>query len=466
MIAMNKCGFEDFYVSANNKQAFLAANAVARHPGEELNPLYIYGKSQTGKTLLLHMIENYVHENDKEKNVVRITSEMFRNEVVDAIRKGGELDEFRKKYRGANLFLIDDIDFLFCKAATLDEFLFIFNDLYEKGKQIVMTGRYSVEELKLREDIPEKLLSRLEWGKVVGIPDNTYEYKKGCEDVVSIGEAASKQLKLMRQIMDNPSYAQGLKTGFKELDSIINGFRKGELIAVCGRPSIGKTAFALSVARNNYMSDIKRMVFFSLEMSSGQVANRILAMETTPGFRICCGAVKEDEWDNLNSNIDKMKGCNFLIDDKPGISTEEIKERLIELKKEGEIDLVIIDYLQLMPCEEPDLRSRQQEIGIVTKRLKRLAYELDIPIMVISQLSKIVEMRKDHRPILSDLREASMMELFADSVIFLYRDGYYNEESEDPNITEVIVAKHKDGACGTAHLKWNPHNIRFEDPEE
>ena len=464
MIAMNKCGFEDFYVSANNKQAFYAANAVARHPGEVLNPLYIYGGTKTGKTLLLHMIENYVHENNTEKNVVRITSETFVNELIDAIKKG-EINGFRKKYRGTDLLLIDDIDFLLGKETSLDEFLFTFNDLYEKGKQIVMTGRYSVEELKPRADIPEQLLSRLEWGKVVGIPDNTYEYKKDCEDVISIGEAASKQLKLMKQVMDDPSYAQGLKTGFKELDSIINGFRKGELIAVCGRPSMGKTAFALSVARNNYMRNTKRMVFFSLEMSSSQVVNRILAMETSLESGYFRFAPKKIKWDEL-SVAEKMKGCNFLIDDTPMISTEEIRKRLIELQKEGEIDLVIIDYLQLMSCEEPDLKSRQQEIGIVTKRLKRLAYELDIPIMVISQLSKIVEMRKDHRPILSDLREASMMELFADSVIFLYRDGYYNEESGDPYATEVIVAKHRDGACGTAHLKWNPHNIRFEDPEE
>ncbi len=314
---------------------------------------------------------------------------------------------------------------------------------------------------------PRKVYMTLEeFIELACIPDNTYEYKIACEEVVSIGEAASKQLKLMKQVMDDPSYAQGLKTGFKELDNIINGFRKGELIAVYGRPSMGKTAFALSVARNNCMRDIKRMVFFSPGMSSGQVANRILAMETTPGFRICCGAVKEDEWDNLNSYIDKMKGRNFLIDDKPGISTEEIKERLIELKKEGEIDLVIIDYLQLMPCEEPDLKSRQQEFGIVTKRLKRLAYELDIPIMVISQLSRVVEHREDHRPILADLREDSAIDLFADTIIFLYRDGYYNKESDDPYTTEVIVAKHENGACGIAHLKWNPHNIRFEGPEE
>ncbi len=466
MIAMNKCGFEDFDVNTNNKQAFCTAYTVAQNPGEQLNPLYIYGGTKTGKTLLLHMIENYVHENDKEKNVVRITSETFVNEWIDVIRWGGEAEEFRKKYRGADMLLIDDIDYLLGKEASQEQFFHTFNDLYEKGKQIVITGRYSVEELKPRADIPEQLLSRLEWGKVVGIPDNTYEYKKGCEDVISIGEAASKQLKLMKQVMDDPSYAQRLKTGFKELDSIINGFRKGELIAVCGRPSMGKTAFALSVARNNYMSDIKRMVFFSLEMSSGQVANRILAMETSLESGYFRGAPKKIKWDELSAAAEKMKGCNFLIDDKPGISTEEIKERLIELKKEGEIDLVIIDYLQLMLCEEPDLRSRQQEIGIVTKRLKRLAYELDIPIMVISQLSKIVEMRKDHRPILSDLREASMMELFADSVIFLYRDGYYNEESDDPNTTEVIVAKHEDGVCGKAYLKWNPHNVRFEDPEE
>ena len=293
--------------------------------------------------------------------------------------------------------------------------------------------------------------------------NNTYENKKGCENVVSIGEAASKQLKLMRQVMDDPSYVQGIKTGFKKLDSAINGLKKGELILVCGRPGMGKTSFALSVVRNIYKHDLKRVLYFSPDMPTGQVANRILAMEASAGSWIDGGVPEKEEWDQLNSAMDKIKGCDFLIDDTPGISIEEIRDRLIELKKEGEIDLVIIDYLQLLSFEDP-AKSRQQAINLMTKRLKRLATKMDVPIMVLSQLSRIVENREDHRPILADLREDSAIDLFADTIIFLYRDDYYYDKSDDPYSTQAIVAKNRNGhsAC-VAELKWNPDNVRLED---
>ena len=256
----------------------------------------------------------------------------------------------------------------------------------------------------------------------------------------------------------------GITTGFSKLDEMTSGMQKSDLIILAARPAMGKTAFALSLARNAAVKGKASVTIFSLEMAKEQLTQRLLSMESKVDLQtLKTGRLERRDWDDLNVALDILSNSNIHIDDTAGISIMEMKSKCRRLKAEAGLDLVIIDYLQLMN-PEGKADSRTQEISVISRNLKLLARELDCPVLVLSQLSRAPEQRTDHRPMLSDLRESGSIEQDADIVIFLYRDEYYNkEDTEKPGECEVIVAKHRSGPTGSVDVAWIERYTQFKD---
>ncbi len=255
----------------------------------------------------------------------------------------------------------------------------------------------------------------------------------------------------------------GVTTGFKELDEKTSGLQKSDLIILAARPAMGKTAFALSVALNAAIKGDAHVLIFSLEMADVQLSQRLLAMESRVDMQsIRTGNLQPQDWDDINDALKVLSSANITIADTSGAGIMEIKSKCRRLKAESGLDLVIIDYLQLM---NPEGRadSRTQEISVMSRNLKLLARELDCPVMVLSQLSRAPEARTDHRPMLSDLRESGSIEQDADIVLFLYRDEYYNEGEAVPGDCELIIAKQRSGPTGTVHIAWLNKITKFVD---
>jgi replicative DNA helicase len=255
----------------------------------------------------------------------------------------------------------------------------------------------------------------------------------------------------------------GLSSGFYDLDSLTQGFQKSDLIIIAGRPSMGKTALCLNIATNNLKKTKLPLLFFSLEMSKEQLIYRLLASETRiNSTRLRSGNIKKAEWEILNTVIKKFSRLPFFIDDTPNIGIQDIKAKLKKIRLEQQkLGLVVIDYLQLMETQSKT-NNRVQELSQITRGLKNLAREFNVPIIVLSQLSRNVESRVNKRPILSDLRESGSIEQDADLVLMLYRDDYYNPETEEPNITELILTKHRNGPIGLVKLLFESEFTFFK----
>lgn len=288
--------------------------------------------------------------------------------------------------------------------------------------------------------------------------------RRQIRDFTPIGEVMTENLQLISEASKNKGGITGLASGFVDLDSKTAGFQKSNLIIVAARPAMGKTAFALNIAKN-VGQEGKTVLIFSLEMGKTELGQRLLSMESHVEMEsLKKGNIMMEEWKDISMGIDKLTNTNIFIDDTPGISVFEMKNKCRRLKSLKGLDLIVIDYLQLMNAVGRS-ESRQQEISTLSRMLKLLARELDCPVLLLSQLSRAPEMRKDHRPMLSDLRESGAIEQDADLVLFLYRDDYYNEDSEEQGVTEVIIAKHRSGPTGLVKLAWIGKCTRFMNME-
>ncbi len=282
-------------------------------------------------------------------------------------------------------------------------------------------------------------------------------------DYTPLKEVLVSDMDILDEAIKNKGQVTGLTTGFHKLDEITSGLHKSDLVIIAARPAMGKTAFALNVAQNAAVKGGGTVLIFSLEMSKEQLGQRLLAMEAKVDMEnIKKGKIERTDWDRIMLAADTLSGANINIDDSPALSVFEIKNKCRRLKTEKGLDLVVIDYLQLMKSEGR-AESRQQEISNLSRYLKLLAREMDCPVIVLSQLSRAPEQRPNHRPVLSDLRESGSIEQDADIVMFLYRDDYYNEESEKPGICEVNLAKHRSGPTGTLELTWVARYTKFSD---
>ena len=266
----------------------------------------------------------------------------------------------------------------------------------------------------------------------------------------------------LEELYNRKQHVTGVPTGFIDLDYKTAGLHGSDLILVAARPAMGKSAFALNIATNAAVRAKTPVAIFSLEMSKEQMANRILCSEAlVDSNKVRTGKVEDDDWVKLAQASGILSEAQIFIDDTPGISIMEIRAKCRKMKLEKNIGLVVIDYLQLVQGSSKRGASSEQEIAEISRSLKILAKEINVPVIALSQLSRAPEQRPDHRPMLSDLRESGSIEQDADIVMFLYRDDYYNQDSEKKNVAEVILAKHRAGSTGTVELAWLGNYTKF-----
>ena len=285
---------------------------------------------------------------------------------------------------------------------------------------------------------------------------------QGGGDYVPIKDVVLNALEKIQLAAKTKGNVTGIPTGFIDLDYKMSGLQPSDLILVAARPSMGKTAFVLNIAQYVAFHEDECTAIFSLEMSKEQLVNRLFALESHVDAQLLrSGNLADSDWEKLIEGAGTIGKSKLIIDDTPGISISELRSKCRKYKLEHDLKLIIIDYLQLMSGSGRGSDSRQQEISDISRSLKSLARELNVPVIALSQLSRAVEQRPEHRPMLSDLRESGAIEQDADVVMFLYRDDYYNKDTDTPNIAEVIIAKQRNGPIGTVQLMWRPELTKF-----
>lgn len=279
---------------------------------------------------------------------------------------------------------------------------------------------------------------------------------------VSIRDVVMEVFEKVEFLYNNRGGTTGIPSGFVDLDRMTAGFQRSDLIIVAARPSVGKTAFALNIAQNVGVRAKETVAIFSLEMSAAQLVQRMVCAEANvDAQRMRTGNLQDDDWEKLTMAIGALSEAEIYIDDTPGITVADIRAKCRRLKKERGLGMILIDYLQLISGRGKAGENRQQEVSEISRTLKMIARELEVPVIALSQLSRGVEQRQDKRPMMSDLRESGSIEQDADIVSFLYRDDYYDKESEKKNIIEIIIAKQRNGPVGTVELVFLKNFNKF-----
>ena len=435
-----------------------------------------------------------VPPNDVEAEQAVLGSMLTDKDAVSAAIEVLKKDDF---YREDNKAIYEAMINLYNKPEPID-IITVKDELQSMGKFELVGG------LEYLADLPEKVPTTANVEKYIKIVEEKSMLRgliKTSNDLINLGydetqdvnsvmdQAERKVFDLMQNrnqtgysaikdvLVD--SFAQlellynqkegitGVPSGFAELDLRTAGFHNSELIILAARPAMGKTAFALNIATNVATRSNIPVLLFSLEMSKEQLVNRILCSEAmVDSNKLKTGKIEENDWVKIVEALGPLSESEMYIDDTAGISITEIRAKARKLKLEKNIGLIVIDYLQLIQGSGNRRNgSREQEISEISRSLKILAKELNIPVIALSQLSRAAEQRNDHRPMLSDLRESGSIEQDADIVMFLYRDDYYNDESENKNIAEVILAKNRSGSIGTAELLWMSNYTKFANIE-
>jgi len=326
-------------------------------------------------------------------------------------------------------------------------------------RRLIRTATDIVTESFNREDEIEDVLSEAEKNILdVSNRQNANAFKNIKDVLIDVYDN-------IEQLHQNTGDVTGIPTGFKDLDHITSGFQRNDLIIVAARPSVGKTAFALNVAQNVAIKTDENVAIFSLEMGADQLVSRMLCAEgNIDAQRLRTGNLEAEDWTKLTMAMGSLSNAGIFIDDSPGIRVNEIRSKCRRLKQEHGLGMILIDYLQLIQGSGASAKeNRQQEVSEISRSLKGLARELEVPVIALSQLSRGVEQRQDKRPMMSDLRESGSIEQDADIVGFLYRDDYYDKESEKQNIIEIIIAKQRNGPVGTVELAFVKEYNKFVD---
>ncbi|MCI8293718.1 MAG: replicative DNA helicase [Hespellia sp.] len=322
--------------------------------------------------------------------------------------------------------------------------------LIKVNKEIANTCYLGQEPMEVILETTEKRIFELLQTR------NTKEY-------TPIKEVVLEALDRIEKASKTNGNVTGIPTGFIDLDYKLSGLQQSDLVLIAARPSMGKTAFVLNIAQHVAFRQNKHVAIFSLEMSKEQLVNRLFALEAhVDAQRLRTGNLNDTDWEKLIEGAGVIGKSKLIIDDTSGISVSELRSKCRKYKLEHGLDVIIIDYLQLMTgSARRSNESRQQEISDISRSLKSIARELNVPVIALSQLSRAVEQRTDKRPMLSDLRESGAIEQDADVVMFIYRDDYYNPDSKDKNIAEIIIGKQRNGPIGTVRLAWLPQYTRF-----
>ena len=328
-------------------------------------------------------------------------------------------------------------------------------------RRLIDAGNKIVGMTYAGEDEPTAILNKAEQ-MVLDVSGQTQSESS----FAPIGEVVLSNLDKLNALQQHDGAITGVPTGFKDVDHVFNGLQKSDLILVAARPAMGKTAFTLNIAQNVTMLYDKTVAFFSLEMGKEQLVGRILSsVAGVSSEKLRRANMDPADWEKVIAAADRMSKSKLFIDDTPGLTVQDMRSKLRRLKVEHGLDLVIVDYIQLMQGRNSGKGSenRQQEVSEISRNLKLIAREFNVPLIALSQLSRSVESRPDKRPVLSDLRESGSLEQDADIVIFLYRDKYYDENSEMGDKAEVLIRKHRNGAVGSVKLLFIGELTRFLD---
>ena len=404
--------------------------------------------------------EDAFYREDNKAIYAAILSLYSKNEPIDIITVKAELIETGSFERVGGLEYLASLPERVPTTANVDKYIKIVDEkamlrsLITSANELVALGYDETEEVDRIMDMAEKKIFDL-------------AQKKNTKGYTALKDVLVETFAKLEELYNQKGQLSGTPTGFKDYDLKTSGLHDSDLIIVAARPAMGKSAFAINIATNVAVQAKKGVAIFNLEMSKDQVGNRILCCEAlVDSNKVRTGQLEDDDWVKLASTLTRLSEAPIYIDDTAGISIMEIRAKCRKLKIEKDIGLVVIDYLQLIQGSGKKNASREQEISEISRSLKILAKELQIPVIALSQLSRSVEKRDDKRPMLSDLRESGAIEQDADQVIFLYRDDYYNEDSEKKNVAEVILAKHRGGSTGTIDLAWLPSYTKFANLEK
>lgn len=378
-----------------------------------------------------------------------------RSEPIDIITLKSELSSMGKFEAVGGLEYIAELPDKVPTTANVEQYIKIVEEksvlrnLIKTANEIITLGYDQTQEVD---------------GIIDGAEKKIFEVmqKKNQKGYTPIKDILVETFTELEQLYNQKQRITGIPTGFSDLDFRTSGLHNSDLILVAARPAMGKSAFALNIATNAAVRAKVPVAIFSLEMSKEQMTSRILCSEAmVDSNKVRTGKVDDEDWQKLAEASGELSQAQIFIDDTPGISVMEIRAKCRKMKLEKNIGMVVIDYIQLVQGSNRKGGSREQEISEISRSLKILAKEINVPVIALSQLSRSVEQRPDHRPMLSDLRESGAIEQDADIVMFLYRDDYYNENSEKKNIAEVILAKHRAGSTGTVELLWLGNYTKF-----
>ncbi len=400
----------------------------------------------------------YLDKHGKIFDVIKELSEASR--AIDITTVTDELDKKNLLSQIGDVEYLSEIINSVASPANVDEYIKIVEEkairrrLIETSLEIEREGYNSDDSLNdLLDNAEKKML-------------NVVKTRKGTE-FRKIQEVITSYQANLEKLSEKDGNITGLITGFDDIDDLTSGFHENELIIIAARPAMGKTAFALNLATNVAMKNNKTVALFNMEMGAEQLVNRMIASEgQIEGWKLTSGNLQKSDWNKLDEAISRLSDTKIFIDDTPGMTISEIRAKCRRLAaSEGDLGIVIIDYLQLISGSAKYAGNRQQEIAEISRSLKTLAMELKIPIVALAQLSRSVEAREDKRPLLSDLRESGSIEQDADIVAFLYRDDYYTKKieiDENTSKSEFIVSKHRNGATKTIPLLFKRNISKFE----
>ncbi len=419
----------------------------------------ILGSMLTDKDAVISSIEilkpEAFYREDNKAIYSAILNLYAKNEPIDIITVKNELIEDGNFERVGGIEYLAGLPEKVPTTANVERYIKIVDEKYmlrnliQSANDLIALGYNETEEIDSILDVAEKKIFDL-------------TQKKNTRGYSAIKDILVESFAELEKLYNKKGGITGVPTGFSDLDRKTSGLHGSELIILAARPAMGKSAFAINIATNVAIQAKIPVAIFNLEMSKEQIGNRILCSEAmVDSNKIRTGQIEDQDWIKLASTLGVLSDAPIYIDDTPGITMMEIRAKCRKLKMEKNIGLIVIDYLQLIQGSGRKTNSREQEISEISRSLKILAKELDIPVIALSQLSRGVESREDKRPMLSDLRESGAIEQDADIVIFLYRDDYYKEDSPDKNVAEVILAKHRGGSTGTERLAWMPNYTKF-----
>ena len=410
----------------------------------------VLGSMMIDKNVIAQAVEILSAEDfyrDAHKYIFKSIVEMYQiDEPIDEITLLEHLKSTDRLEKSGGISYITEIGSSVLTTANVKSYIKIVEDKATLRKLIDSSTKI-IESCYNNQDDVEKVIDVAEQ-KIFDLAE-----KKSSSDFEPLSDILERGFEQIETLFNNKGEVTGVGSGFKDLDDLTSGFQKGDMILIAARPSMGKTTFALNIAEHAALREGKSVVIFSLEMSKEQLAYKLLCSEANVDMlKLRTGNLEDKDWENIARASGPLSSAKIYIDDTAGVSIMEMRSKCRRLKIEYGIDLILIDYLQLMSGSGEE--SRQQEVSEISRNIKAIAKEMQCPVIALSQLSRAPEQRADHRPMLSDLRESGSIEQDADLVMFLYRDEYYNKETEEKNVAECIIAKQRNGPVGNVKLAW------------